>query len=172
MNDDFMAAMVGAAQSQDAKLAKKGPKKAKKSKRSRDKAEEEEKGGAKGVVEGASVNAEPKANKKSKKCQEKKGPNSLRNAIKNSNSKGETLTSSQRKANELWFRKANYGEILFKAYYKGQSDGVIVGSRDNEGGQGLSKKEKKRRRKREEVEVRGNWAEGKRTTRHEAMRGY
>jgi len=52
---------------------------------------------------------------------QKKGVNSLRNAHANS-----SLSASDKKANELWFRKAGYGPILFKAYYANQSPGVIT----------------------------------------------
>jgi len=52
----------------------------------------------------------------------------------------------------LWFRKANYGEVLFTRYYKGQTRGIIVGCGDESLPPGASKKEKKRRRRREEGE--------------------
>ena len=108
-----MMEMVGAAQIQDRDLAKKKKKK----KRGRNGGEDLNKGDEVKELPGLQgQQRQQQENKKSKKEKEKKGPNSLRNAIKNSNNKGEALTAAQRKANELWFRKANYGEILFWGY--------------------------------------------------------
>ncbi|GMI01088.1 hypothetical protein TrVE_jg2022 [Triparma verrucosa] len=65
---------------------------------------------------------QPKKAKNDNKAAMAKGPNSLRNA--HNVGMGETV--SERKANELWFRKANYGTVLFESYYKNQSPSIIV----------------------------------------------
>lgn len=64
----------------------------------------------------AAVKPPPTSNKK-----QKVGVNSLRNAHANS-----LVSKQDKKISELWFRKAGYGPILFEAYYKGQSEGIVV----------------------------------------------
>jgi tRNA (cytosine34-C5)-methyltransferase len=64
------------------------------------------------------------------KKKQKVGVNSLRNAHANSTN---NVSAHDKKANELWFRKAGYGPILFEGYYKNQAPGVVVSASSSSG---------------------------------------